>query len=360
MLERDGNAAAGHHRESVQGSLVHSPVFQAFCRPMRFAPGDVLRRKGLHYRDMYLTIDGSFEVDFGPGLSKPLISKPGSPIGEMGFLSGSPATATVTARTDAGALLLDDQSLARLEREQPGHASELLRQLAQIAEERTSYNLLSTSTEASAYAKAPAIDVYLCRTKEMLEGAKRLRYEVYCIELGRQSPYADHDRKIITDELDAFGNTFVAVENGEIIGTMRSNLAVDGPLGILEDLYGMKASGHHPHATGICTKFIVMESKRGSPAALRLIAAVVRYGLNRNVKECYIDCIPALLPYYKAMGFRVSGESFLHRENGPSVPMMLDLAKCGSRLSREFSVLSYLSIYARAQLIKFTDQWWGR
>ena len=247
---------------------MHSAVFQAFCRPVRFAPGDVLRQKGLHYRDMYLTTDGSFEVDFGPdaGLSKLLISKAGSAIGEMGFLSGSPATATVTAKTDAGALLLDDQSLARLEREQPEHASELLRQLAHIAEERTSYNLLSTSTAASAYAKAPAIDVYLCRTPEMLESARRLRYEVYCKELGRHSPYADHDRKIITDELDAFGNTFVAVENGEIIGTLRSNEAADGPLGILEDLYGMKVSRHHPHATGICTKFIVRKSKRGGPA----------------------------------------------------------------------------------------------
>ena len=148
-------------------------------------------------------------------------------------------------------------------------------QLARIAEERTSYNLLSTSRGAGAYAKGSGDRRHLVETPEMLERARQLlRYEVYCGELGRHSPYADHDRKIIADELDAFGNTFVAAENGEIIGTLRSNVAADGPLGILEDLYGMRASGHHPHATGM--------SARSSSSGNRSAAAPQRFGLSRR------------------------------------------------------------------------------
>ena len=76
-------------------------------------------------------------------------------------------------------------------------------------------------------ARPKTIEVHLCRNKEMLERAKRLRYEVYCEELGRRSPYADHDKKVITDHLDATGHVFVAIEAGETIGTLRGNLSVD-------------------------------------------------------------------------------------------------------------------------------------
>jgi predicted GNAT family N-acyltransferase len=177
--------------------------------------------------------------------------------------------------------------------------------------------------------------------------------------LGRHSPYADHDRKIIADHLDDAGNTFVAIEAGETIGTLRVNLCAHGPIGILEELYGMKASPHHPKATSICTKFVVKKSKRGSAASMKLIAAVVRYGIRNSVKECYIDCIPALLPYYKALGFRITGQEFFHRENGPSHPMVLDLAKHGESLSKEGG-LRYLSLIIRAQAIKWIDRIRGR
>ena len=169
---------------------------------------------------------------------------------------------------------------------------------------------------ARARARPQAIEVHLCRSKEMLERAKRLRYEVYCEELGRQSPYADHDKKVITDRLDDTGHVFIAVEAGETIGTLRGNASADTELGAMEELYGMRRSPHHPEATSICTKFIVRKSKRGG-AAEELIAAMVRYGIRNWIKECYIDCIPALLPYYKALGFKIAGQKFIPRTAFP-------------------------------------------
>jgi len=64
------------------------------------------------------------------------------------------------------------------------------------------------------------------------------------------------------------------------------------------------------------------------------MAALARYGVRHNLKECYIDCIPALLPYYKALGFRITGQRFLHHENGPSHPMMIDLERVAKFLVR--------------------------
>src|SRR5262245_36827776 len=136
-----------------------------------------------------------------------------------------------------------------------------------------------------ARAKSQAVEVHLCRSKEMLERAKRLRYEVYCEELGRQSPYADHDKKVVTDHLDDTGHVFIAVEAGETIGTLRGNASADTELGAMEELYGMRRSPHHPEATSICTKFIVRKSKRGAPPGRNRSRAWFGDGIANRTKE---------------------------------------------------------------------------
>jgi CRP-like cAMP-binding protein len=332
-------------------------ALQTFCRETTFRSGDILRRKGHHYNDMFLLSEGSVEVDFETAdrSAKLVISGPVVPIGEIGFLRGVSATATVTARSTARAHVLDDAVLQRLEAEQPALATQFLRYIAETAEDRISHNLTFVLSPA-AYTSGKSIDVYLCRNSELLESAQRLRYAVYCEELGRKSPYADHERKVITDHLDDFGQTFIALDAGETIGTLRGNRSTDGPLGVLEDIYGMRASPHHPEATGVCTKFIVKKSRRGGPAAIKLISALTRYGLERGVRECYIDCIPGLLPYYKALGFQITGPKFFHRENGPSYPMVLDLARYGPRLSRDGGPREYFRLFVRAEGIKLVDR----
>jgi predicted GNAT family N-acyltransferase len=242
----------------------------------------------------------------------------------------------------------------RLEREAPAQTADLMRRLAETAEERTSYNL--TSTNALSASRERSVSIHLCRNKEMLEAAQRLRYEVYCQELHRNSPFADHQKKTITDDLDGFGHTFVAMEGNEIIGTMRVNFSSEGPLGMLEELYGMKTSVHHPSATAISTKFIVKKSKRGGSTASNLMSATVRFGVQNAIMECFIDCIPQLVPYYKAVGFMVSGEKFLHRENGPSLPMRLDVQIHGEKLCQERRASEDLKIYVKAQAIRIWDR----
>jgi CRP-like cAMP-binding protein/predicted GNAT family N-acyltransferase len=343
--------------ESLLTGVIEQNLLQSFCKQVRFDEGAVLRRKGHHYRDMYLITNGRVDIDRGSerGVAARLSLGPGFPVGEIGFLRGSAATATVTARTPIDALVIDDSTLARLERLQPVITARLLRRLAEIAEERTSYNLLLTASACVSRWREP-IEVYLCRNREMLESAQRLRYQVHCQELGRQSPYADHDRKIISDSLDETGYTFIAVESGETIGTLRGNAARDGQLGILEELYGMRTSPHHPAATCICTKFVIKKSKRGGLAAIKLMSAAIRSGAPYSIKECYIDCVPALLPYYKAIGFTVSGPMFFHRENGPSYPMVLNLERYGKQLSDETGVRAYLNLIVKAKMIKFIDR----
>ena len=105
--------------ESEPTALSKSELLQSVCRQIRFQTGDVLRQKGQHYQDMYVITDGCVEVDLESGRegAKVVLSHPGFPIGEIGFLRGRPAMATVIARAPTTALVIDDPTLARLEHE---------------------------------------------------------------------------------------------------------------------------------------------------------------------------------------------------------------------------------------------------
>ena len=338
-------------RPSPSGSFESD--LRPFCRAAHFKRGETLRHGGQHYNDMYWLTEGQVEVAPRPD-GKLFSLSAGSPVGEIGFLYGCPATATVTADSDASALVIDDATLAQIEKQRPDLATQLLRHLAKVAAERTSENPVFTSTGPGP--QSDAVSVHLCRTGEMTLQAQRLRYEVYVDELGRDSPHADHKRRIITDDLDIFAHIFIAVEDGETIGTLRGNLSAEGSVGYLEELYGMTLSPKHPAATAICTKFVIKRKNRGGPAAMKLIAAMVRFGLRHNVQQCYIDCIPRLLHYYWALGFRITGPEFFHRENGPSLPMMVDVCRHGGKLSEGLKPSGYLQLYVAAQAFK----WWDR
>jgi CRP-like cAMP-binding protein/predicted GNAT family N-acyltransferase len=331
-------------------------LLRTYCGVRQFGAADVLREKGHHYHDMYLIANGSAAVRLSDDDATSLILLgPGSPVGEISFLRGCAATATVLAQTPTEAIVIDDAALAIIEHERPALAAQLFRYLAETAEERMSHNLTSASSPGH-FGNSSGIEVYLCNDDELTQRAQRLRYEVYCEELGRDSPNADHAKRIITDQLDQFGHTFVAMEDGQAIGTIRGNMSFEGPIGSLQELYGMKQSPHHPHGTSVVTKFVVTKSKRGSLASFKLISALTRFGIRNNMKECYIDSIPSLLPYYKAIGFRIVAPKFFHAENGPSIPMKLDLLSHGERLCRDPSPFTLLQLYLKAQTIRIIDR----
>ena len=174
---------------------------------------------------------------------------------------------------------------------------------------------------------AEQIEILLCRTEAMLLEAKRLRYEVYCGELGRRSRYADHDARILSDQLDETGHTFIAREGGEAVGTVRVNFAWEGSLGVYEELYDGEAWRCFQGRSAICTKLAVRSSSRSSDALLHLLAAALQYVIRNDAAACFIDSLPRFTPLYARLGFARAGESFMHHENGWSDRLVLDLAR---------------------------------
>lgn len=310
-------------------------LIACFCKEATFAPGERLRVKGLLSVDMYLIAKGEVEIDIdnSANASTRLTAGRGSPIGEIGFMTGSPATATVTAKTNVGALYIDKSAWRTIEREAPETAVAFYRELSEIADGRQSFNLLYVGGQ-KASAPDDATEIVLCRRPEQLLEAQRIRYQIYCEELGRTSPYADPVARTIADDLDVTGHVLLALIKGAPVATMRLNMARDGGLGILEDLYCMNKCANHPEATAIVTKFIVKSEYRLSPIAFNLMATAVEMGQRYGIKDCFMDCIPHLKPFFTSIGFAQAGPSFLHYENGRSHPLRLDIGRYAKRIFR--------------------------
>src|SRR5262245_59491486 len=162
------------HRLSPE-TLVGSQALLAHCRHVQFAAGERLRDKGHHYTDMYLLTDGTVEVDLETGRRPQalVVAGAGQPIGEISFLRGWPATATVTARTPTRAVVIDDPALAALDAAEPEVAAWLLRHLADTAEERASQNLIFTP--AGRGGAGGAVEILMCRNEELLRSAQQPR-----------------------------------------------------------------------------------------------------------------------------------------------------------------------------------------
>jgi predicted GNAT family N-acyltransferase len=307
----------------------------SFCREVSFAPGDLLRTKGKLSVDMYVLTAGEVEVSLGAAdhAASVIVADLGAPIGEIGFLTGVPATATVKARSNVTALYIDNVVWRRLERERPEFAAGFYRQLAEVAEGRQSCNVLFEEPHGKPQPER-ALNIIICQRADQLLEAQRIRYQIYCEELGRTSPYADASKRLIKDELDETGHVLLALEEGVPVATLRMNMAREGRLDVLEDLYGMKSSPHHPQNTGVCTKFIVKKANRLGQASFKLMSTAVDMAQRYAIKDCYIDCIPELKPFYMSLGFAQSAPPFLHRENGRSIPMRLDIERYAKRISR--------------------------
>ena len=116
----------------VQLSLADAREVVAYMMPRRITAGTTIFQAGdaSDGDDMLLVIDGDVTVEnqaspTSEGLVVTVLG-PGSLIGEMSLIDGSPRSATCVAATDVAAGRLTRDALARLMNEQPGLAARLL------------------------------------------------------------------------------------------------------------------------------------------------------------------------------------------------------------------------------------------
>lgn len=306
-------------------------ALQMVGRKVAFIAGETLRHKGAFAPDMLLITSGMVDCILSEADEVHLSVGPDTIVGEIGFLTGKGANATLRAIEPVQALSLDSSALQRLQREAPTVAADVLRHLARLMQSRTAQNQdLLAEVEPR---DEGGFEIVRCSTLDQLRIAQRVRYDVYCLEFGRTSPNADPDEGTITDELDANGTSFIAYHDGQAVGTVRVNLGRDGEFGVLSDLYGMAGTPFAIDESSIITKYAIREAYRGSSAYIRLFAAIGTFVHASGASAIFIDCVPELARFYATMGFTRTAEDFVHYENGLSVPLVLDLIDYQDRMS---------------------------
>ena len=113
-------------------SLTDAARVVAYMKPKRFKAGTIVIQEGeARYNDyMLLLLSGDIAVENElPGAGDSMVVTiigPGSLLGEMGVIDGSPRSATCTANTDITVGILTRTALMRLLRDEPGVGARLL------------------------------------------------------------------------------------------------------------------------------------------------------------------------------------------------------------------------------------------
>ncbi|WP_302174114.1 cyclic nucleotide-binding domain-containing protein [uncultured Hydrogenophaga sp.] len=113
-------------------SLADAARVVAYMKPKRFKAGTIVIQEGeaRHNDYMLLLLSGDIAVENElPGAADSMVVSiigPGSLLGEMGVIDGSPRSATCTANTDITVGLLTRTGLMRLLRDEPAVGARLL------------------------------------------------------------------------------------------------------------------------------------------------------------------------------------------------------------------------------------------
>ena len=100
-------------------------------------PGTTIVQQGIHPNAIFVVIRGRFDVAVETLADQPLARlEAGELIGEISFLEGSPASATVVANEESAVLVVNNQVLNERIRADSAFAARMYRQFALISDRR--------------------------------------------------------------------------------------------------------------------------------------------------------------------------------------------------------------------------------
>jgi predicted GNAT family N-acyltransferase len=143
--------------------------------------------------------------------------------------------------------------------------------------------------------------------------------------MGKSPAEADHQKKIIRDELDDGAHLLYAEDEGQIVGTVRLNCRSKKKFpDVWEQRYDLEkfapSFGDHISMT---SRMMVAKDYRGSSVPAALVGAVYSAGREMGSKFDFCNCAPSLLEFYEQIGFRRFTDGFMDEDNGYHVPLVM-------------------------------------
>ena len=167
--------------------------------------------------------------------------------------------------------------------------------------------------------------VYPASTDAQRNAIFRQRYEIYVEEMGRYGDIADHSNRWLVEDVDEVSRLFYAVRDGQLVGSIRLTLGLDGGLSdALIDKYSLGPFLDEVSADRLIVgeRFMVDPAYRGSDVLFEMFTTYVRLVNELRIELMIGDCEPHLLNVYQALGFRPYAERNI---NSPDAGYLIPL-----------------------------------
>jgi GNAT superfamily N-acetyltransferase len=149
--------------------------------------------------------------------------------------------------------------------------------------------------------------IYPANTEEERAAVFKLRYEVYVDELGRYRDIADHEERMLIEDIDEHSRLFYAVLDGKPVAGMRQTWGGDAPFTQRHiDQYQLQPFLERTDASNIIVgeRLHVQPQYRGTDILFRMFTTALTFVKENDVELIFGDCEPHLLNLYMSLGFR--------------------------------------------------------
>jgi len=158
---------------------------------------------------------------------------------------------------------------------------------------------------------------------ELADRLYRFRYQIYGGELGIALPDCPDGR--MRDSMDASAYNYVAVRDGNVIGSLRTcDLADMAERTQIDRKYNLPfiLEFFAPCEVTHVSRMAVAATARNTPVMVRLQQYAVREARARGVRLAFTDCSPKHLPLYGPIGYTPYGPPFHDPVFGVKVPIL--------------------------------------
>ena len=161
------------------------------------------------------------------------------------------------------------------------------------------------------------------------ESIFRLRYDIYVDQMNRYRSVADHENRLFTESDDAQSRHYLAIDDGEVVGTMRLTWGIDAPFTQRHiDQYDLTPwiAEVPQEQMVIGERFMVTKPYRGTDLIYRMFCSYLEYANEKRVQLIFGNSEPHLLSLYQGLGFRTYTRNHVNSpETGYLIPLLMVL-----------------------------------
>lgn len=170
--------------------------------------------------------------------------------------------------------------------------------------------------------------IQIAQTTQEKEALYAFRYQVYVEEMGKPYANADHERRLLYDELDELSLLLYVTVGAELAGTVRISWGTHQRVAAAyQELFAWHLFGRYPLNTlSVTSRLAVAPRWRRTRVTPLLFQTAYELGAAKGDKFNFIHCAPRVLPIMQRYGFRQYRSSFYDPNAGEQIPMVIGMA----------------------------------